>query len=75
MRITPGHEECPSFAWKPVHCDRCGRDFVCTPWDDFYCAAEGDHCCESCLIGDRKLVIVDPETSAGILRGTPGGAS
>jgi hypothetical protein len=52
------HAECGSNAWKPVHCDRCGRDFVCTPWDDFYCAAEGDHCCERCLIGPLKLTVM-----------------
>jgi hypothetical protein len=59
VEIDP-HAECESKAWKPVHCERCGRDFVCCPWDDFYCAAEGDHCCERCLIGDRKLIVVDP---------------
>jgi len=41
-------------------CDRCQRTLVVTPWDDFYCAAEGDHCCEPCLIGGRELHVIDP---------------
>lgn len=65
------HADCGSNAWKPVHCDRCGRDFVCTPWDDFYCAAAGDHCCERCLVGGRRVVVIDPETSAQIRRRSP----
>lgn len=54
------HENCGSNAYKPVKCDRCKREFVCTPWDDFYCAVEGDHCCERCLIGTAKLTVIDP---------------
>ncbi len=44
------HANCGSNAGKTVTCDRCWRTFVCTPRDDFYCAAEGDHCCEACLM-------------------------
>jgi hypothetical protein len=51
-----GHETC-DHAYKTVTCDRCKRPFTCTPWDDFYCAAEGDHCCERCLIGDAPLTL------------------
>lgn len=43
------HSTC-DFAYKPVKCDRCGAEYVCTPSSDFYCAAEGDHCCEPCLL-------------------------
>lgn len=46
------HSAC-DFAWKQVKCDRCGRKYRCTPSDDHYCAAEGDHCCEPCLLGVR----------------------
>lgn len=54
---TPGHESCPSFAYKPVRCDRCGAEYICTPADDFYCVDEGDHCCEPCLIGGRPMIV------------------
>lgn len=54
-----GHEHC-DYAGKKVRCDRCGREYVCTPETDFYCAAEGDHCCEPCLIGDRPLIVLNP---------------
>ena len=49
------HTACDN-ADKTVTCDRCGRTYVCTPSDDFYCAAEGDHCCERCLLRDRNLL-------------------
>lgn len=55
-----GHENCPARAWQWVTCDRCGAHYRCTPSQDFYCAAEGDHCCEPCLvagIGARYDVI------------------
>lgn len=68
------HSQC-HHAWKQVKCDRCGREFTCTPLDDFYCAAEGDHCCESCLIGGRELHVIDPETAAGIIRRDQAGES
>jgi hypothetical protein len=55
---TVGHSACDN-AYKPVHCDRCGRDFVCTPSDDFYCTPQGDHCCEPCLIGPLPLTVID----------------
>ena len=59
------HENCkPSDrAYKDVTCDRCNRTFVCTPSSDFYCAAEGDHCCEPCLIGGRTLTVIDPRNN------------
>lgn len=56
---TVDHSECHP-AGQDVKCDRCGREYVCTPFDDFYCAAEGDHCCESCLTGGRPIVHIDP---------------
>ena len=43
------HSNC-NFAYKQVKCDRCGDEYTCTPSSDFYCAAEGDHCCEPCLL-------------------------
>lgn len=54
---TEAHANCPDFADELVKCDRCGREYVCTPSEDFYCAAEGDHCCESCLIGNLPLIV------------------
>lgn len=42
--------------WKQVKCDRCGREFQCTPWDDLYDTPEGDACCEPCLLGGRPLL-------------------
>ena len=50
------HSKCDN-AYKPVKCDRCGREYVCTPANDFYCAAEGDHCCEPCLLGGIPIFI------------------
>jgi hypothetical protein len=52
------HANCPDVAYKPVTCDRCGRQYVCTPSQDYYCAAEGDHCCEPCLIGNLPLTVL-----------------
>jgi uncharacterized protein CbrC (UPF0167 family) len=53
---TFDHSKCNN-AWKQVKCDRCGRQYQCTPSSDYYCAAEGDdHCCESCLLGGTPLV-------------------
>lgn len=53
------HRNC-NYAWKQVRCDRCGRTYQCTPSDDYYCVAEGDHCCESCLLRGRSLIVLDP---------------
>jgi len=54
------HTNCGSNAGKSVTCDRCKRTFVCTPWDDYYCAANGpDHCCESCLVGGSPIAYID----------------
>ena len=65
------HSAC-DFALKQVCCDRCGREYQCTPSDDHYCAAEGDHCCEPCLLGGRPLTVLMP---AEVFRVAPGGAS
>lgn len=52
------HKDC-SNAYKPVKCDRCGREYVCTPSDGVRPAAEGgDHCCESCLLGGLPLRVL-----------------
>ena len=47
---------------KRVRCERCGREFVVTPWDDFYCT-EADHCCEACLLVGHPgpLILLDPD--------------
>lgn len=67
--MTDLHPSCPDWAGQQVRCDRCGQEYTCTPWADFYCAAEGDHCCEPCLLGGRPLVVIDEETTAGLIRG------
>lgn len=54
---TTDHSNC-DHAWQQVTCDRCQRTYQCTPADDFYCAAAGDHCCEPCLIGGLPLHVV-----------------
>jgi hypothetical protein len=49
---SPGsvdHSQCDP-ASKEVRCEWCGRTFVGTRWDERCCAAEGDHCCEVCLL-------------------------
>ena len=56
------HADCGSHAYQQVTCDRCHRTYQCTPADDYYCAAEGDHCCEPCLFAGRKpdgVIVVD----------------
>ncbi len=68
---SPGpvdHSRC-DFAWKEVHCDRCGREFVCSPADDLYCTDEGDHCCEGCLLSGypQPPIILDPTADASRL--------
>lgn len=48
------HSRCNN-AYKQVKCDRCGHEYLCTPSSDFYCAAEGDHCCEPCLLSGTRV--------------------
>jgi hypothetical protein len=68
MTAVVDHSLC-NHAWKQVRCDRCGAEFQCTPSSDLYCAAEGDHCCEPCLLGGLPLttfaVVEDPPSRAG----------
>lgn len=59
------HSLC-NHAGKQVRCDRCGKAYICTPWQDFYCAAEGDHCCEPCLlagvgVSEVHTVVIDED--------------
>lgn len=56
--MTDLHPACDN-AGKTVTCDRCGRTYVCGPSDDYYCTPEGDHSCESCLIGWLQLNTLD----------------
>lgn len=58
------HSGC-NFAWKHVRCNRCGREYQCTPADDHYCAAEGDHCCEPCLTGGLPVTVLVPVKGSG----------
>lgn len=63
QRAAGPHATCGSKAYQQVTCDRCKRTYQCTPTDDFYCAAEGDHCCEPCLLGDMGtagLIVINP---------------
>lgn len=46
--------------WEQVRCRDCGREFQCTPWDDYYNATTADDgTCEQCLCGDLKFVHVE----------------
>lgn len=62
--------------WQQVKCRDCGREFQCTPWDDYYNATSAeDGVCERCLIGGRKLVHVvlnDDGTVTQVPRPGPG---
>lgn len=58
---TDPHANCGGNAYKPVQCDRCRRTYKCSPWDDYYCSPEGDHCCESCLVGGKQIAYIDLE--------------
>ena len=50
--------------WQQVNCDRCGREYQCTPWDDHYETPEGDHCCEACLLKGRPVYyLIEQEDS------------
>jgi hypothetical protein len=53
------HADCPSYAGQEVTCDRCGKTYRCTPAADYYCAVEGDHCCEPCLTNGRRIVVAE----------------
>jgi hypothetical protein len=53
--VTADHSTCANGG-RRVRCDRCGDEYVCTPQRDFYCAAEGDHCCEVCLMASARKV-------------------
>lgn len=60
------HANCPQSADLEVTCDRCGKTYQCSPDADYFCAVEGDHCCEPCLIYGRPIVEPAPRTySAG----------
>ena len=62
------HSNCNN-AYQPVRCDRCGREYTCTPSDDLYCAAEGDHCCERCLLsgaGVMRMLVVPAAVDADL---------
>lgn len=59
--MTGVHAACDN-AGKKVTCDRCGRTYVCSPSDDYYCTPDGRHSCESCLIGGLQLITVDVDT-------------
>lgn len=52
------HSAC-NFAYRQVTCDRCGKTYRCTPFTDYYCAPEGDHCCEACLLDGRQIAVID----------------
>jgi len=62
--MTTIHAECDN-AGKLVRCDRCGREYTCTPSSDYYCTPEGDHCCEPCLIGNLPLTVIGSEYPGG----------
>jgi hypothetical protein len=51
--------------WQEVKCDRCGREYQCTPWDDYYETPAGDHCCEPCLLKGKTLIATIVETDDG----------
>lgn len=44
--------------FQQVKCDRCGREYQCTPWDDYYRTPRGDSCCEPCMLGGRPMLYV-----------------
>ncbi len=42
------------YQWRQVHCTRCGRDYICTPFDDWVIPADWigwtlGPVCEPCL--------------------------
>lgn len=42
--------------WKWVSCAKCGREYQCTPNDDYYNATSAqDGLCEVCLLAGMKL--------------------
>jgi hypothetical protein len=52
--------------WQTVTCNPCGRTYQCTPWDDYYPNSNGG-CCESCLLGGRKIDVTIVETDDGAI--------
>lgn len=55
------HADCPDWGYLHVKCQRCGRKYQCTPFDDYYCTPEGDHACGKCLFAGRKVAHIDLE--------------
>jgi hypothetical protein len=53
-----------SAAWQQVKCADCGREYRCTPTDDYYHRPTVDPTkrtltngvCEPCLVGDLRVV-------------------
>lgn len=51
-----------SVQWQQVKCDRCGREYQCTPWDGHCETPQGDHCCETCLLkGTTMYYLIEQE--------------
>ena len=57
-----------SAAWQRVTCSRCGEQYQCTPWRDYYNATSlVDGVCESCLLAaagispDKIVYTLGPE--------------
>jgi hypothetical protein len=50
-----------SNGYQPVKCSDCGREYICTPGDDYYNATTAtDGVCLSCLLAANGL---DPQTT------------
>lgn len=47
--------------WLAVRCGRCGREYVCAPWDDYNVPGDdlawrGDPVCDHCLLALTNLI-------------------
>ena len=50
-----------ALCYKPVRCKACGREYVCTPNDDYYnCTTSTDGVCLKCLMesNEAKTVVI-----------------
>lgn len=55
--------------WQMVKCSGCGREYRCTPMDDYYNNTTlSDGVCEQCLLA---LAGMDPKKLASVVKTRP----
>jgi hypothetical protein len=56
IKHEKGENEMWSPCWKQVKCRTCGREYTCTPDDDYYNSTNAtDGVCEKCLLNKAGI--------------------